>query len=351
MKATQQAPLGVSVVICCHNSAKLLPPTLDHLKAQQVASRVQWEVVLVDNASTDDTAEVARRCWPTDAPIPLRVISEPQIELTNARWCGFRAAKHEIISFIDDDNWTAPDWVEILSEVMGADPNLGAVGSYNEPVPEIALPDWFDEFAGNYYAIVRDLEVSRWGISPSVLCGAGMSIRKEALRRLVSNGFVQICTDRTGKKLTGCGDLELTRAIGLSGWRLSREPRLRLRHFLPARRLDWRYLRRLARSEGASRITLQCSYPLRESEAEPWIKQTLWWQVLRHVRAFLSRPKLVGSWLFSSREGDRGVIEAEANIGAIIGLLQMFGRYADLRKEAQNSRWTVDSQVSAIADK
>jgi glycosyltransferase involved in cell wall biosynthesis len=342
MNATQQSPLGVSVVICCHNSSKLLPPTLDHVKGQKVGSKVAWEVVVVDNASTDDTAEVARKCWPIDLPVPLRVICEPRIGLTNARWCGFGAAKHEIISFVDDDNWIAPDWVEVLSEVMGADPNLGAVGSYNEPVPEIALPDWFDEVAGNYYAIVREFEVSRWESSPRSLCGAGMSVRKEALQRLLFNGFVQICTDRVGKKLTGCGDLELTRAIGLSGWRLSREPRLRLRHFLPARRLDWRYLRRLARSEGASRITLQCAYPSRESLAEPRIKQTLWWQVVRHVRACLSRPQLVRAWLFSSREGDPNVIEAETNIGTIMGLLQLRGQYQTLRKEAQNCRWTVD---------
>ena len=48
--------LGVSIVICCHNSAKLLPRTLEHLRAQEVDSTIPWEVIVVDNASTDNTA-------------------------------------------------------------------------------------------------------------------------------------------------------------------------------------------------------------------------------------------------------------------------------------------------------
>ena len=46
---------AISVVICCHNSAAVLPPTLMHLAAQIVDPSVQWEVVVIDNASTDDT--------------------------------------------------------------------------------------------------------------------------------------------------------------------------------------------------------------------------------------------------------------------------------------------------------
>jgi glycosyltransferase involved in cell wall biosynthesis len=55
---------GVSIIICCHNSAKLLPQTLAHLKAQKNEANVAWEVIVVDNASTDETSRVSLSLWP-----------------------------------------------------------------------------------------------------------------------------------------------------------------------------------------------------------------------------------------------------------------------------------------------
>lgn len=105
------SPLSVSIVICCHNSAKRLPDTLKHLLIQEVPDNLQWEVIVVDNVSTDNTAQVARSLWPDDAPAPLQVVSEPEPGLSNARKRGFMEAKYELVSFVDDENWLAPDWV------------------------------------------------------------------------------------------------------------------------------------------------------------------------------------------------------------------------------------------------
>jgi len=82
--------LGVSIVICCHNSARLLPKTLSHLKRQRVPDGLSWEVVIVDNASTDDTGRIARGCWAEGGPVCLRVIREPRLGLSYARERGFR---------------------------------------------------------------------------------------------------------------------------------------------------------------------------------------------------------------------------------------------------------------------
>src|ERR1700730_6467372 len=117
--------LGVSVVICCHNSAQLLPQTLSHLAAQELTD-VVWEVIVIDNASTDETARVARESWPPGNPAPMRVINEPQLGLSYARWCGFKEARYEFVCFVDDDNWVCPGWVRTVSEVMTTHPEVGA---------------------------------------------------------------------------------------------------------------------------------------------------------------------------------------------------------------------------------
>jgi glycosyltransferase involved in cell wall biosynthesis len=132
--------LGVSVVICTYNGAQRLPQTLAHLRAQQVPKETAWEVLLIDNASTDDTAEAARKCWPDDKPTQLRIVREPRIGLSNARDRAFLEARHEVVSFVDDDNWVDPDWVQVVGEIMSADPELGAIGGVNDAVAEVDFP-------------------------------------------------------------------------------------------------------------------------------------------------------------------------------------------------------------------
>ena len=60
---------GVSVVVCTHDGAARLPATLAHLVSQTVPAGLAWEVVVVDNASTEATGTVAREAWPSGRPL------------------------------------------------------------------------------------------------------------------------------------------------------------------------------------------------------------------------------------------------------------------------------------------
>jgi glycosyltransferase involved in cell wall biosynthesis len=228
--------LGVSIVICCHNSARLLPATLARLKCQQIDGVIGWEVVVIDNASSDETGRTARVCWGENGPALLRVIAEPRLGLCYARERGFEEARHEIVSFIDDDNWVTPHWVAVVSEVMSANSEVGAIGSTNTAVADVPIPEWFPWYC-HYYA--------SWASSdsapiPNMLNGAGMSIRKSAWKDLQRNHFRAKLTDRVGTRLSSCGDLELGLALKLAGWKLHVDPRLELQHFMPEARLRWR---------------------------------------------------------------------------------------------------------------
>ena len=76
-----------------------------------------WEVLVVDHASIDETAAVARRCWPRDHPVPLRVAVEAMPESSNARLGAFRKARYEFPSFLDDD-WVDLNWLQQAAEIM-----------------------------------------------------------------------------------------------------------------------------------------------------------------------------------------------------------------------------------------
>jgi glycosyltransferase involved in cell wall biosynthesis len=120
--------------------------SVSYLRRQEVSPSFPWEVIVVDNASTDGTPDVARQSWPNDMPALLRMVHEPRPGLSHARNRGFSEAKYEIVSFIDDDNWVCPNWIQLVSGIMSRYPNMGACGGYTEAVCESTPPCWFESY-------------------------------------------------------------------------------------------------------------------------------------------------------------------------------------------------------------
>src|SRR5882757_8940798 len=104
---------GVSVIICCYNSAVRLPQTLKHLAEQNVPENLLPEIILVNNASTDDTVAVATETWNRFGPknIEFKIVNEPEPGQMHARKKGAEEARYECIIFCDDDNWLDKNYV------------------------------------------------------------------------------------------------------------------------------------------------------------------------------------------------------------------------------------------------
>lgn len=246
---------GVSIVICCYNSAERLKPTLEHLCHQVVPSDLKWEVVVVDNASTDATEETARALWSEDAPAALRVVCEEQPGLSHARRRGFAAAQYEFVSFIDDDNWVNQDWVATVFELMTQHPEVGACGGKSSPVFDVRPPSWFaarhrSMAIGEQGKTEGDVTVSR-----GKLWGAGLTIRKQAWRQIEQAGWKLLLEDRKGKLLTSGGDNELCYWLRFLGWKLYYSPRLDLQHYIPRQRFAWQYHINMECSKATTNIT------------------------------------------------------------------------------------------------
>jgi glycosyltransferase involved in cell wall biosynthesis len=248
--------IGVSVAICTHNGAPRLPQALLHLAAQVVPESVPWEVLVVDNASTDDTAEVARRSWPSGAPAPMRIVPEPALGLGNARRRGLAEAMYELVSFVDDDNWVTPSWVAAAYGIMAHRSDVGACGGRTIAISERPFPTWFTSFQWAY-AVGQQAE-SEGDVTESrgYLWGAGLTVRRSAWVQLTEAGFRPLCVGRRGKSLAAGEDLELCFALRLGGWRLWYSNELLLQHHIPESRLTTSYLRRLSRGFGAANAWL-----------------------------------------------------------------------------------------------
>jgi glycosyltransferase involved in cell wall biosynthesis len=321
-------PFGVTVAVCCHNSAKLLPQTLEYLKAQRVPYGIQWEVLVVDNASTDGTADVARRCWQGNRPAPLRVTHEPRLGLSNARERAFQDARFEIVSFIDDDNLVSDGWVAAAIEIMSGNPQLGAMGGLVYPKFEAEPPIWWYNYT-LYFALVPEAPAEK----QKVVHGAGMTIRKSAWEEIVRCGFRSRLSGHHGKRLTCGEDDEITFALGQAGWDLRIDDRLRMLHFIEARRLDWNYLRRMARGYASSWVYL--SVLLADPEERGRVHSRSWQrQLLGWFKYSGLRPVAWWHWMFSRLEGDPLVIEMERELGRAIGILTFRGEISRLARSA-----------------
>ena len=328
---------GVSVIICTHNGATRLPTTLAHLKLQNPPI-APWEVLVIDNASTDATAAVARSCW-KDGPVPLRVIEEPRLGLRYARERGLAEANYAFLGFVDDDNWVANDWVRTAHEVMSSDASLGALGGILTPAHEVPLPYWFENLHSSY-AILTDQDFKQMQEPFLYLAGAGLCLRKEAWVELVQNGFRLNLTGRSGKKLLAGEDMELTMSLRLNGWKLQIDPRLRLQHFMPGHRLQWPYARRLVRDHSASHVLID-AYSERSVSFPPgfrrWLSERWWYQFGFSLGRIASRPRLLARALCSSGDGRKDIIEMEQWFGRALGLLRHNRRYGDLRCEVRQA--------------
>lgn len=335
--------MNVSIVICCYNSAPRLPETIRHLLAQEVPAGLLWEVIVVDNACTDNTTEVALSRWPDDALAPMRVVSEPEPGLSNARRKGFEVAQYELVSFVDDDNWVAPNWVRLVSEIMTAHPEVGALGGRTEAVFEDEPPWWFECFQQQFVVGRQQEKTGSISIDRGYLWGAGLTIRKTAWVRMVANGFQSLLSDRKGEALVSGGDNEIGYALILSGWKLYYDSDLCLKHFMPSSRMNWSYLRKLNRGLGITRVGLEpYEFALKSLTPDlPLIFDRIWiWQALKT----LGKVILWHGWdwtrsIWTDTEGSKKMLGAEYHLGRLLEILKRRNEYDQSVKKVWSLEW------------
>ncbi len=216
-----------------------------HLAYQKVEQEILWEVIVVDNASTDNTSEIAQKTWQElGNPALLKLVSEPNPGKSYAILKGVSTAAYEYIITCDDDNWLCETYLQSSFEIMNMNSNIGALGGQNEPVAEVELPNWFWTY-NNYYAMgVPDLD-SGDVTSKGELWGAGMVMRKSVFYSLLKAGFKNFTTCRKGKELSTGGDVEMCKWFILGGFKLWYDERLKLRHYIPAERISKNYIKEL----------------------------------------------------------------------------------------------------------
>ena len=224
--------VDVSIVVCTYNRAELLHDALDSLMALHTDGKFEFEIVVVDNASTDHTSQVIQSVA-KHAAVPFRGVCETRPGVACARNCGVREAAGSWIAFFDDDQIADPTWLlELLAAAKGNAARCvgGAV--------HLLLPD----------ATLRDL--------PSVcrrLLGESMPVdRPQPFDRKVSSGTGNLLVHKSvfdeigyfDESLTEAGeDSDITARMSAAGVKSWFQPSAVVRHVVPDHRLKDDYFR------------------------------------------------------------------------------------------------------------
>lgn len=295
---------GVSVVVCCYNSATRLPDTLRHVAQQKFRQTVDWELVVVDNASTDHTAEQATCLWQQcEAPAPIQIVYEATPGLIAARVAGVQAARYEFISFVDDDNWIAENWIETVFTIFRNHPAVGACGGESIAVFETDPPAWFPKFQ-SLFAVGQQAQQDGVRHRQYELWGAGLSLRRSAWMKTQQQGFDFLLSGRTGKKLSAGEDSEIGMLFILLGHKLYYSRSLITHHFMPTARLTWDYTKGLLEGQAGARFPLAVYTQLCQGNFMAVRRRSLYWMLFCGKSALATAYGWL-RWrlLFKQREG------------------------------------------------
>jgi glucosyl-dolichyl phosphate glucuronosyltransferase len=280
-----------SIVIATYNRAADLRETLRSLAGLRPDGA--WEVIVVDNNSTDATREVVESAA-TAFPAPLHYVFEKEQGRSPALNAGLRRAQGEIIVTTDDDVRVEADW---LDRASGAIQRLdcGYVGGRVLPIWGGPRPAWLPNHGGKHWAVIALLD---YGPEPiefgvRVPLGVNMAFRRSAFERA---GLFDPRTGRKAGTLLGQEVREWcirARAAGVRGFYA---PELALRHIIPASRLHKAYFRRWFYWRGISRAML---YVERGLDMEAPERTALDFRTVPHifgVPRYLYRKALSSAW-------------------------------------------------------
>lgn len=243
--------MKISVIVPTYNRADDLRETLASIAG--LATRESWELIVVDNNSTDNTRAITREAQHS-FPVPLNYVFEAEQGRCAALNAGIRVSTGDVLVTTDDDVRVEDDWLDRAAEGL-ARLDCDYIGGKVLPIWSAPRPQWLPNRGGRHWAVIALLD---YGPAPIefgrlVPLGVNMAFRREAFER------AGLWDNRLGRKAGTLLGQEVrewglrARAAGLTGFYV---PDLVIHHVIPPDRLTKRYFRRWFYWHGISRAML-----------------------------------------------------------------------------------------------
>jgi glucosyl-dolichyl phosphate glucuronosyltransferase len=288
--------MRISVILCTYNRSRSLAKALESLGALEMPASVEWDVLVVDNNSTDQTRAVAEEFCRRD-PLRFRYLFEPRQGKSQALNAGIAHACADILAFTDDDVTVEPNWLREITHPLEDPEWLGAGGRVFLPV-DFILPPWLK--VDDPYSILGILAYFDPGPEPGVFpkgqppVGANMAYRKEAF--LKYGGFRTDLGPCPGRAVRS-EDTELGWRLLNAGAKIKYVPSAIVHHEVPPERVNKKYFLVYCYGQG------RCAIRDRGKRKSVWL-------VSRPVISLANRffnllPKRISLWVRESHPGKR----------------------------------------------
>ncbi|HEY4274800.1 MAG TPA: glycosyltransferase [Rhizomicrobium sp.] len=229
----------MSVLMATHNGADTIERSLAAMAALDPPDG-GWELILLNNASTDDTGARALK-W--QDRLPLRILAEPRLGKSFALNTGLDTAKGELIVMTDDDVLPSPNWLTELQRVAKAYPHCAVFGGTIVPEfsegPPRDIPDWcYGVLYGASAAHIEGDIAPMRGTDLYDVSGANLAIRssvRDAGCRF-DNSFLVGSSGLMGE------DTEFVRQAGAKGFKVAFAPGARIGHIIHRHQTSWRWI-------------------------------------------------------------------------------------------------------------
>jgi GT2 family glycosyltransferase len=237
------------VIVCTHNRSRLLARCIDSV-VRQLRPEFDVEILVVDNASTDDTAAVVQRAH--EGCSAVRYVFEPVLGLSHARNRGIGEARGDILMFTDDDATVNDGW---LAETLAGfeAPGTSAVGGPIRLDVEGPWPRWMGPGVTTMFSHLDLGDARRPLSSREGPFGTNMAVRRDVAETL---GGFRADLGRVGAKLISDEEFEFFVRLERHGGSITYLPDAVVTHAVPAERARLGWLLRRAFAQGRSHARL-----------------------------------------------------------------------------------------------
>ena len=230
----------VSAVICSYNRARFIINAVQSLFDQDF-DKERYEVIVVDNNSTDNTVELLEQYRLTHPGYHFRYVIEPNQGVAYTRNRCAREAAGEIVAYLDDDSIAQPGWLASTVAFFDAHKEVYSTGGKIVPRFLTDIPDWYSKY---FFGLVGNFDqgpAEKRLTGARYPCGANMAFRKRVFDEI---GFFNTDLGRKGKGLLANEEKDIYMRILAHHHQVWYLPYVCVLHCVEANKFDRNYVRR-----------------------------------------------------------------------------------------------------------
>jgi len=282
-----QYPYKISAVLCSYNRARFIIKAVDSIFNQDFDKSL-YEVIVVDNNSTDNVLEVLEQYKKEHPDYNFRYYNEPNQGVAFARTRCAKEAQGEIVAYLDDDSMAQPGWLSFIVGFFDAHPEVYSLGGKITPYFLTEVPEWYSKY---FFGLVGNFDLSdkeKRLTAERYPCGANMAFRKKVFEEI---GYFNHALGRSGTGLLATEEKDIYKRILAAGHEVYYLPQVQVLHAVEANKFDKHYVKRHSKGiGGGERLQLKGNNPALVKKFAEYIAK--WVYAILYGLGFLIR----GQW-------------------------------------------------------